>query len=141
MLDATAGPSPGDPYAAPYHAKPFLDEVGRVPGRLKVAVSRTPLFDQPVHRDCLSALDEAAALIAGLGHHVDEAEPMYDRSALAQSWWDIVAANEARDLIEGPLLTGRQPTDEDFEPWTRNVMDRGNSLSGADVIGAIRTLH
>ncbi len=141
MLDVTAGPSAGDPYAAPHQATPFLDEAGRDPGHLKVAVCRTPLLDHPVHGDCLTALDEAARLIADLGHDVDEAEPAYDRNALAQAWWDIVVANEARDLVEGPMLVGRPPTDDDLEPWTRATMDRGATLSGADVIGAIRVLH
>ncbi|MEA3018953.1 MAG: amidase, partial [Actinomycetota bacterium] len=40
VLDATAGPSPGDPYPAPVVARPFRDEVGRDPGRLRVAFSR-----------------------------------------------------------------------------------------------------
>lgn len=141
MLDATAGPAAGDPYAAPHQATPFLDEVGRDPGRLKVAVARTPLLDHPVHDECLAALDDVAALIADLGHDVDEAEPTFDRGALAEAWWNIVAANEARDLVEGPMLTGRPPQDGDLEPWTCAVMDRGATLSGADIIGAIRTLH
>src|SRR5438876_11530595 len=37
LLDATAGPGPGDPYVAPAPARPFREEVGADPGVLRVA--------------------------------------------------------------------------------------------------------
>src|SRR3990170_4100343 len=40
LLDATSGPDVGDPYWAPPPAGPFLAEVGRDPGRLRVALAR-----------------------------------------------------------------------------------------------------
>ena len=43
LLDATAGPAPGDPYPAPPAARPFAAEVGADPGRLRIAyTARTP---------------------------------------------------------------------------------------------------
>lgn len=39
LLDATSGPAPGDPYAAPPPARPFLAEVGADPG---VSASASP---------------------------------------------------------------------------------------------------
>ena len=38
LLDATSGPDVGDPYWAPPPARPFLDEVGADPGRLRIGV-------------------------------------------------------------------------------------------------------
>ena len=38
VLDAVAGPAPGDPYAAPTPARPFLEEVGIDPGRLRIGM-------------------------------------------------------------------------------------------------------
>src|SRR5207244_9848782 len=37
LLDATAGPDLGDPYWAPPPSRPFLDEVGADPGKLRIA--------------------------------------------------------------------------------------------------------
>src|SRR5207248_10357005 len=37
LLDAIAGPAPGDPYPAPTPARPFVTEVGADPGRLRIA--------------------------------------------------------------------------------------------------------
>src|SRR5947207_1460908 len=72
ILDATAGDALGDPYPAPSAARPFLDEVGADPGRLRIAYSRTTPEGPPGHPDCLAALDEALALLDGLGHEIVE---------------------------------------------------------------------
>jgi amidase len=37
LLDATAGPDLGDPYWAPPQARPFVEEVGADPGKLRIA--------------------------------------------------------------------------------------------------------
>ena len=36
VLDCVAGPGPGDPYFAPPPETPYLAEVGRDPGRLRI---------------------------------------------------------------------------------------------------------
>ena len=40
ILDATLGPAPGDPYFAAPPTTPYLQEVSRQPGKLKIAVSK-----------------------------------------------------------------------------------------------------
>ena len=37
LLDATSGPAPGDPYWAPPPGRPYLQEVGAPPGKLRIA--------------------------------------------------------------------------------------------------------
>ena len=74
-LDATAGPAPGDPYYAPPPARPFLDEVGTPPGRLRIALATTTFNGTAVHPDCVAAAEQAARLCADLGHAVEEATP------------------------------------------------------------------
>ena len=38
LLDVTSGPAPGDPYWAPPPTRPFLQEVGAKPGKLRIAL-------------------------------------------------------------------------------------------------------
>ncbi len=46
MLDAIHGPEPSSPYVAPAPERPFADEVGRDPGRLRIAFTdRSPYGD------------------------------------------------------------------------------------------------
>ena len=42
ILDAIHGPAPGDPYAAPAPERPYLQEVGADPGRLRIGIMTTP---------------------------------------------------------------------------------------------------
>ena len=82
LLDATSGPDIGDPYWAPPPARPFLDEVGRDPGRLHIAITTRPWNGQPVDPECAEAALAAGRLCEGLGHHVEEASPEID----AKTW-------------------------------------------------------
>src|SRR5438067_3253581 len=54
ILDAVHGPMPGDPYAAPSPARPFLDEVDADPGRLRVGLMTSSSASE-VHPDCVTA--------------------------------------------------------------------------------------
>ena len=79
LLDVTSGPDLGDPYYAPPKERPFLEEVGRDPGRLKIGfLSQIPegWSDRAqLHPDCESAVRDAARLCEGLGHTVEEVAP------------------------------------------------------------------
>ena len=141
LLDLVAGPVPGDPYAAPAPERPYAEEVGRDPGRLRIAVSTQALYDQPVAPDCIAALEDAASLCAELGHDVSEAAPNFDRVAMREAWFMVVAANEAADRRDVAAHLGRDPDAEDLEPWSRRVMEIGAALSAGEVVSAIRTIH
>jgi amidase len=77
LLDATAGVDPGAPYAAPPQERPFLEEVGRDPGKLRIAYTTRALIgvDEPLDAECGRALQNTLKLLEALGHHVEEAAP------------------------------------------------------------------
>ena len=75
FLDVIAGYEPGDPWWMPSPERPFADEVGEEPGRLRIAFTSTPPYDTPVDPDCVRAVESAATLLARLGHEVVEATP------------------------------------------------------------------
>ena len=72
FLDVVAGPEPGDPYVAPPPERPFAEEVGAPPGRLRVALVLEPPHPSPVDAACVEAARDAATLLAELGHEVEE---------------------------------------------------------------------
>ena len=60
VLDAVHGMEPGDPYGAPEPARPYLDEVGADPGRLRIGVmTDSPGGAVAVHPDCVAAAEAA----------------------------------------------------------------------------------
>ena len=75
LLDAIAAPSSGGYWPAPALPGPLVDEVGRAPGRLRVALCLAAPNGSDVDPGCAAAAERAAALLAGLGHEVDEAAP------------------------------------------------------------------
>jgi amidase len=78
-LDVTSGTDLGDPYAAPRKQRPFLEEVGQTPGRLKIGfLSRIPEGwneKTELHPDCKNAVKDAAQLCQSLAHIVEEIDP------------------------------------------------------------------
>jgi len=73
-LDATAGPDPLAWYNAPAPARPFAEELGADPGRLRVGLMAEAPLGIPTDAPCVEAAHAAAALIEELGHEVVEVE-------------------------------------------------------------------
>ncbi len=141
LLDVVDGPRPGDPFAAPPKARPYLDEVSIEPGRLRIGFSTEPLYDQPVDAACRAALDDAAKLCEELGHEVEAAAPDYDRAALRAAWLAIVAANQADAAEDARVVLGRAPGPDDLEPWTRTLVAQGQALSAGQLVAILRSMH
>jgi amidase len=70
MLDAMAGPMPGDPFWAAPPATSFLAAADRAPGRLRVGRYADPVLGHPLDPQCRAAYDGASALLETLGHEV-----------------------------------------------------------------------
>jgi amidase/6-aminohexanoate-cyclic-dimer hydrolase len=141
LLDATSGPDVGDPYWAPPPARPFLSEVGRDPGRLRIALNVTPWNGAPVHAECAEAARDAAKLCAGLGHTVEEGRPRIDEAAWFQASRVIVAANVTYALETRAAVLGRPLRADDVERATWSRVEDAKGMTAAQYAGAMHTVH
>jgi len=142
LLDAIAGPAPGDPYYAPPIARPYADELREPPGHLRIALSRQPLNGAPVDADCIAALEDAASLCSELGHEVVEAEPPSDDFEAVMSAYLLTASALLASIIDlASRLTGRTPSAELLEPHTFALNSLGRSSTAADYLVAVNTLQ
>ena len=141
LLDTTSGPEAGDPYWAPPPARPFLQEVGADPGRLRIAVTMAAPTGVPVHDDCVSAVRDAAALCAELGHEVVEVAPSVDGERLVQSFMALWSAGCTWTIDVAARVTGRTPTPEQFEPLTWGLYQMGAQQSGSSYLLALQHLQ
>lgn len=141
LLDATAGPDLGDPYWAPPPTRPFTDEVGADPGRLRIAFTSRPPGGQAVHPDCVAAVHDAAALCEELGHDVSEAELPGINERIAGSIDHLYAAAVAWIVAYWVRKLGREPGVDDLEPQTRAWAEAGNQLSAADYLLAVQDIQ
>ena len=141
FLDATHGPSPGDPYCAPAIARPFLDEVGAAPGRLRIAFSYDGYSQQAAHPDCRAALDHAVGLLTELGHDLVPGDPPIDEQDLRGHMLAIVTAQTREALDLGHPLTGAAVKEEEIEPITWAMAEAGRKVTAGRYIAAVNGIH
>jgi amidase len=131
LLDVMAGYETGDPYWAPAPERPFAEEVGADPGRLRVGLTTTPPIEAPVAAECVSAARDAAALLEELGHLVEEATPPWRDAELLAMFMKVWAVIPA--LYDRPA--------ELFEPETRALVDAASQLNAVDYVRATAGLR
>ncbi len=141
LLDATSGPDPGDPYWAPPPTRPFLQEVGADPERLRIAFSTAPITGGPVHADCVRAVREAAGLCASLRHDVVEESPAISVEPFILGLGTLWAAGCAWTIDQMGLLTGQKPTADRFEPNTWLLYEMGRQQSASAYLGALTAVQ
>ncbi len=141
LLDATHGPDVGAPYVAPAPARPFLDEVGAAPGKLRIALQTKAWNDAPVHADCRAAVEDAARLLESLGHHVEDVPFSVDLERFRRSTVAIIASNLLSALEERAAQFGRELQQDDVEPGTWFLASLGHGIRGADYPAAVRGIH
>jgi amidase len=137
LLDATAGPAPGDPYGLALPGRPFAAEVGVDPGRLRIGyTARTP-EGRPAHPDCVAALDDAVALCASLGHELVETELPGLTPEVGAAIGTVFNAATAWIVEYWIRRLGRKPSADDLEPLTTAYWQRGRQISAATYLLAI----
>jgi len=141
LLDVTSGPDMGDPYWAPIPARPFIKEVGTDPGRLRIAFSRVTPRGAKVHKDCISAVDDAAALCAELGHEVVEAVPEVNGELVTQAFMALWSSGCAWTIDGLGLATGRAPTQDQFEPLTWALYEMGRQQTASSYLLSVTFLQ
>ena len=70
ILEVISAPDPLAWWSPPTKERPFTEEVGADPGRLRVAVNTVSALGVEVAPAALAAVEHAAALLESLGHHV-----------------------------------------------------------------------
>ena len=140
ILDATAGVEPGSRYGAPSPQASFLAQLGKNPGRLRIALMLRPLSGSPVDAQCREAAEAAARLCESLGHRIEEAAPRLDIGALSAASFALMAPAIAADIADRAKATGLNPA-ELLEPMTLAFAELGKSFSGIDVARANTTMQ
>jgi amidase len=141
LLDAVIGTDPGAPYAAPMPMRPFIEEVGTDPGRLRIAMTTQPLFGRTVHPDCVAAAEDAGRLLADLGHVVEEATPPVDRDELSIAFVTVLAAQTRVQIEAVAAAVGQRPRAADFEPATYALGLLGRAIGADRYVAAVLSLQ
>jgi amidase len=141
LLDCTAGPAPGDPYVAPPSPRPFADEVGRPPGRLRIAWTDVPPIPASIDPACREAVRDAVRLCEELGHEVEEAAPSLPGDLIYDVFIRMWVAGVAWSVDGIAQMTGRAPTSDAFEPLTWAIYLRGREIRASEYLAAVTVLQ
>ena len=139
-LDATSGPDVGDPYWAPPPERPFLQEVGADPGRLRIGFTKFAP-EGPVHAECVRAVQEAAALCAHLGHWVEEETLDIPLDQFGEAFAILYASNllSTATVIEKVIGKPLEPEQMEIPCWF--MYELGKNYTGGDYLNAVADLQ
>ena len=139
--DLTQYSTPGDVYSLPRPELPFLDEVGRDPGRLRIAIITKAANGKPVHPDCVEGAHNAAELCSSLGHDVEEAEYSFDFDSLSEVFSRMACAATAGLLRDTTRRVGRAPRQDELGNVIQEMVERGEQMSAAALVDDIEAMH
>ena len=146
LLDATSGPNTGDPYCAPSPKSPFLEEVGREVGSLKIGfLTSVPEgwgIETQLHPDCEAAVKDAAQLCEGLGHIVEEiASKELCYPNLFKVYGNLFSCLTGRFIEYWKKELNKELMQDQFEPLTWSAYQAGLKRTGAYYLGVIEKLQ
>jgi amidase len=132
MLDATHGPETASMFRVAPPERPYLEEVGRAPGRLRIGYTARSPIGTAVHPEAVKAVEDTARLLESLGHHVEPAEPQLDAAQLAKDFLLMWFANCAVTVDENKRRTGRG--NDGFEDDTVIMAAFGRALRADEYV-------
>jgi amidase len=121
LLDVLAGYEPGDGSWAPPPPEPFATAAGRDPGRLRIGITTDGAIQAELDPQCERGLRDAAALLAALGHEVEQIEAPWRGQDLLPVFMLVFGTPVAMGVFFGAQVTGREPSEELVEPLTWTI--------------------
>jgi amidase len=135
LLEVMSGAFPDDPFRAPTMSPGELLAACDVePGQLRIGRYAEPVVTRTaVDAHCLAAYEDASALLASLGHVVEDVAPPFgpDQVVAFEAVWSVLAClTPVPEADEGRLL-----------PLTRWLRERGRAIGGVELAIAVSMMR
>jgi amidase len=141
MLDITGRPEPGSPYAVPAKAGPYLYEVARSPGRLRIAWSTETPSGAAIDAEVQAAVERVADDLAKLGHELIPRGLGVDYRAIYAARAPVSGANFAAGMKRVVERVGREPREDELEPMTWAAYTLSKAVTGEQAMWAYQELR
>ena len=133
LLDATHGPGIGDVIIAPTPRRPFIDEVGADPGRLRIGFLDFNPRGGDVHADCVDGVHKTAKLLESLGHHVEPGFPdIFSDNEIGRAFSMLWSTNMGTAIRRFSQALGREMTPNDIEAMNWAQAEFAKGVNGVD---------
>jgi amidase len=136
VLDAIRAPMPGDTYFAPPPSRPYAEEVGADPGRLRIGLLPAPA-DSAIAGDeqCREAVEHIGRLLEQLGHTVELSSPAaLTEGDFGRHFGRTVGADVALMLAMFERALGRPIDDHEIELRNQAYRGMGRAMSAPDYL-------
>jgi len=140
LLDAVQGADIGDAYASP-PAAANVAALERPPRRVRIACWTGAPDRTPVASANVLAVEEMAEHLASLGHHVEQAELIYDGSALSDAIRVLAGTTSAMMAKRRMQALGATSLDGLLEPASIDWIERAEAFTAADFQSALHGIH
>ncbi len=142
LLDAVRGPGVGDSAVAPGPSRPYVDEVGADPGRLRIGLLAHHPLGGPIHPECTQAAEHAASVLEQLGHDVTAAHPAVLEDAEFQGrFMAIWSTNMSLGIRRLGETLGRDLTADEVEPVNWEMGQFAQHLSASDYATSLAAVN
>ena len=137
LLDAVQGAGVGDKVMAIPPVRPYADEVGAPPPRLRVALATTAFSGVPVDPECAGAAQAVAAHLASEGHEVGDTSPAIDADLVREVYDSITLVA----LAGVPEIAPVTPGPDTAEGTTLAAFERAHTLTAVEIGRGFRAFH
>ena len=138
LLDAVSGPGVGDKYFAAPPERPFAQEVGAPPGRLRIATTTRAWSGAPVDKEYADTVSMVCNTLAAMGHDVEEASPQVDWECFIDANLPIWTASVADGALGLAHARGIDIGPDVLEAVTLTSVEYGRRLTAVDLLRALR---
>jgi amidase len=137
LLDAVAGPDIGAPSHPVPPTRPFRQEVGTPPERLRIAWTTTTASGEKIDPECVTGVHRTVTLLEELGHTLVEDRPRYDWEIFLQNVHVIWTAFTAASVNAIAAALNRKPGPDNLEAVTLACYEDGKRYTAVDLLNAM----
>ena len=139
-LDLLAGYEPGDATWAPPPSAPFVEAVGRDPGKLRIGFTTSPPIGMDPDPESVRGAEEAAKLLESLGHQIVPIEYDWPADEFVATFVDLWAGMVSVGIAYAGVL-GYEITEEKVEPLSWDLFQKGLQLPSTKYLGSLTRLQ
>ncbi|QYJ03085.1 amidase [Nocardioides panacisoli] len=123
LLDLSCAPLPGDAFAAPTSATPFVHQTTAPRTGLRIGLVTRRADGGTVDPVVVDAARRAARACETLGHHVEEVTFPHDAEQMMSGFATLMGVSLLADVEHRLTELGRDLVENDLEPFTRLMLD------------------
>jgi amidase len=141
VLDCVSAPEPGDPFVIPQPPEPYAILTETAPRRLRIGIVLDELVGVPVDLEVKAQVLATAEMLAGLGHHVEEARVDMGGLSVLRATTDLFFFGFDLRLDSYGARTGRKPGPDTLEPVIHSVYANAKTITPARYFAALAALN